>query len=219
MPGFLNQLTQLSVAHLSLGHDVVAGIILQRNDRMIVVGSSDEKARGLEELQTGIDEGPCVDAMRTQTVTRVSDVESEHRWPVYVEAVRERGLRSILGVPLQLEGSATAALNFYSHHAGCFDEAAVEVAQRYAALASKALRVAVRVAELAEEAEHRRRAMESRTVIDVAVGILMSQNRCSQDDAFAILQRAASNRNIKVRELAGDLVASIGQPAPRTVFE
>ena len=61
--------------------------------------------------------------------------------------------------------------------------------------------------------------MESRTVIDLAVGSIMAQNRCSQDEAFTILKDASSHRNIKLQQLAQHLIASLGQPPPTTAFD
>ncbi len=37
-----------------------------------------------------------------------------------------------------------------------------------------------------------------------------AQNRCSQQEAFRILPAASSSRNIKRRELAVDLVVTVG---------
>ena len=46
-----------------------------------------------------------------------------------------------------------------------------------------------------------------------------SRAQCSQDEAITILKTASSHRHIKLRELAEDLVASLGQSAPITAFE
>lgn len=65
-----------------------------------------------------------------------------------------------------------------------------------------------------------RTAMDSRTAIDLAVGANMGQNRCSQDEAIAILRAASQGRNMKLRDLAVNLLASLGQTGPvRTHFD
>ena len=61
--------------------------------------------------------------------------------------------------------------------------------------------------------------MESRTDIDLAVGILMGRNRCSQEEAVQILKTASNHRNVKLRDLATDLVASVSSAPPTTSFE
>jgi AmiR/NasT family two-component response regulator len=54
-----------------------------------------------------------------------------------------------------------------------------------------------------------RAAMATRAVIDQAIGVVMAQNRCGPDDAFAILRRASQNRNQKLRDLAREMVESV----------
>ncbi|WP_405474549.1 ANTAR domain-containing protein [Paenarthrobacter ilicis] len=49
-------------------------------------------------------------------------------------------------------------------------------------------------------------AMERRTVIDQVCGMIMAQNNCSQDEAFAVLQKASQHRNIKLHSLAEEIV-------------
>jgi len=41
----------------------------------------------------------------------------------------------------------------------------------------------------------------------------MSQNRCTADEAFDLLRTISQNRNIKLRDIAAELItAVIGQP-------
>jgi hypothetical protein len=136
-----------------------------------------------------------------------------------MEVIRRIGLRSVLAVPLDLDGMAQAAMNFYTTAPNAFDEARTASAQEFATLASRALRVAVRVAQHMEISDDRQAAMESRTSIDIAVGITMAQARCSQQEAITILKTASSHRNVKLRVLAEDLIASLGQTSPVTAFE
>ena len=56
-------------------------------------------------------------------------------------------------------------------------------------------------------------------MIDVAVGIIMAQNRCSQDEAFELLKSASSARNIKLHAVAAGVVDSLGQGPTRTHFD
>jgi AmiR/NasT family two-component response regulator len=61
--------------------------------------------------------------------------------------------------------------------------------------------------------------MESRTAIDLAAGIIMGQNRCSQEEAMAILVKASSGRNQKLRTVAENLVASLTSQDAFTHFD
>lgn len=216
---FLNEVARLTAQHFSRRASVLCGVTMQRPKRNAVVASSSAQAMNLDEIQAGFDEGPCLEAQRTGTFILVADTRYETRWPHYMKTVHDSNLRSIMAVPLPLAGEAKAAMNFYSEHINAFTEADSIEAQQYARLAAKVVQIALRITTHAENAAHRQAAMESRTAIDIAIGIVMVQSRCSQDEAFAILQRASSHRNIKLRILAEEIVASIGQAKPATAFE
>jgi AmiR/NasT family two-component response regulator len=58
--------------------------------------------------------------------------------------------------------------------------------------------------------------LETMPVIEQAKGILMAQSRCSADEAFAMLRAASQRSNMKVRDLAADIVARVsGGAAPQ----
>lgn len=216
---FLNELTRLSVRALSSpGETVLCGITLLRPKRAGTVASSSERARKMDEIQYSFPDGPCLSAARSQTTMVIQDLNEELRWPEYTKIVLEHGMRSILAVPFLLDSQARAALNLYADEPAAFSARAIEAVESYAQEASRALRLAVRIADHSETSLHLKAAMDSRTAIDTAIGIIMGQNRCSQEAAFRILQRASSTRNIKLRDVATALIQSLGQ-ATNTHFD
>lgn len=216
---FLDSLAAIASAELAGGIAVECGITLERRKRTAVVGSSSPRARLMDEVQAGYGCGPCLHAQETGSTVLVDDVGTESRWSEYIADVRSHGFASLLAVPLDFHGAAVAAMNFYAVEAGAFGGAQIRRAEEYASLAATALRVQVRIAGHADAAEDRRRAMESRTVIDLAVGIVMAQSRCDQAAAFDVLTRASSHRNMKIAVLAEEIVASVGASSPVTRFE
>uniref|UniRef100_UPI001124F7FB ANTAR domain-containing protein n=2 Tax=Arthrobacter TaxID=1663 RepID=UPI001124F7FB len=130
------------------------------------------------------------------------------------------GIRAVLAVPFELPGAdARAGLNLYSEKPNVFDAAAVDRAVNYVRQASKGLRLAVMLAQRNENAANLRRAMESRTIIDTAVGIIIAQNRCTQEDAINLIKSASSTRNLKLRDVAAAIVESAGGGNVTTHFE
>lgn len=92
-------------------------------------------------------------------------------------------------------------------------------AENFARQASKAVRLALRIGGLHDSRHDLIAAMASRTAIDMALGAIMAQNQCSPEQAFAVLKEASNNRNIKLREVARSVVASVGGDAdPQTRF-
>jgi GAF domain-containing protein len=191
------------------GADVHCNVTVVRRKRPVTVASSTPQARVMDGLQYAHGDGPCLTAMRTGKTVYVGDVAAELRWPEYVRAVAAHGVRSILGVPLQLEGDSTAALNIYSSAVHGFSPEDIARAELFGEQSSKALRLELRLAQLKEAKEDLETAMKSRTAIDIAVGVIMAQNRCSQAAAMAILRTASNSRNIKLRDVAAGIIKSV----------
>ncbi|MCQ6271084.1 GAF and ANTAR domain-containing protein [Pseudarthrobacter sp. R1] len=216
----LTELATFSAASLSTHNKLLCGVTLMRRKKPTTVATSDPAVLPLDELQYGHGDGPCLAALREKATVHVPDLRDETRWPRYCKAAWAEGIGSILSVPLPLEGEAHAGLNLYSTSTHAFSGEDIDKAEAYATQASKALRMAVKVAQLVDDRNNLAAAMESRTTIDIAVGAIMAQNRCSQETAMKILRIASSSRNIKLRDVAASIVASVSQdPKVLTHFE
>jgi GAF domain-containing protein len=207
---FFDELAVFSAALLaSPGEEIYCNVMVVRRKRPVIVACSSPRARVMDELQVGLGDGPCLSAIRTGTTMYVPDLSTEERWPGYIRAAAARGVGSILGVPLPLEGDSTAALNIYSSRAHAFSGEDIARAELFAEQSAKTLRLELRLARLQHAKQDMESAMKSRTVIDLAVGAVMAQNRCSQEAATAVLMRASSSRNVKLRDVAAGIIESI----------
>lgn len=218
---FLDGLVEVaSTAFTGSYGDVFCGVTLLRPRSMTTVASSSAQAKVMDEVQYGFNDGPCLRAAREGYTVHIPDFLTESRFPEYREAIAGYGVRSALGIPIRLDAGASAGLDFYSTMPNAFTDTSIAVAEGFARDASKSLRLAVRIASLNDITEHMRTAMESRTTIDLAVGAIMGQNRCNQDEAMTILRSASQGRNVKLRDLASNLLTSLGQTTPvRTHFD
>lgn len=217
---FLQQLAEFTARTLGVEGDTYCGVTLQRSSHeQLTVGSSDDKARAMDEVQYDHDDGPCLHALRVHDEVFIADVQSEDRWPEFMEHVARAGVGAMFCLPLDLEGSARAALNLYAEDASVFSEAYRQAARAFSVQASQALKLAVRVAQHAATAEDLHSVLQTRTEIDLAVGIIMGQDGCSQKDAFDKLRRASNSRNVKVRDLAAGMVAGLNGSVPRAHFD
>ena len=131
------------------------------------------------------------------------------------------GIRSCLALPLVAEGKAIGALNLYARSAAAFGTAETLRAQNFAKNASGAVALALRLASFAALTDQLRSSLASRTVIDQALGVIMAQERCTPAYAFAILQAASQNTNVKLRDLASAIVTGVSgeRPQPPPPFE
>lgn len=112
-----------------------------------------------------------------------------------------------LRIPLLLDADHSAVVSFYS--AGPFSGDDVEHAHHFAVEAARALLVALNCSQLRDSRDDLAAALQSRTIIDLAIGAIMAQNRCGREAAFKILRNTSNNRNLKIRDVARAVVASI----------
>ncbi|UKA56197.1 MULTISPECIES: GAF and ANTAR domain-containing protein [unclassified Arthrobacter] len=207
---FLTDFAALAASELSTASNAVTcGVTVVRRKKGVVAASSDEKGRALDELQNSFGDGPCLTALRDKAIVHVPDTSAEPRWPAYMKAVARHGIGSILAVALDLAGEADAVLNLYSASPHGFSGPDITATKAFAEHAAKALRLALRLAHLRHTRDDLAAAMKSRATIDTAVGIIMAQNRCGRDAAFGVLTQASNHRNVKLRDVAAGVIASV----------
>ncbi len=184
-----------------------AGITLVRKGRISETPAyTSEAVKRSDDLQQELDEGPNLEVIREHDLTQSPNLAEDHRWPTWGPlAVAELGLNSTLCLRLFTVEDLVGALNLYSSRPGAFDEAAVQDAQALAAHVAVAVVSARRIAQLHE-------ALDSRTSIAAAVGILMERFGLSYDRAFAVLGRISSQGNVKIRDLATELLETGSLP-------
>ena len=206
---FLQDLAEYAASRLgSPGHVCSCEITVLRPKKPAATAGSSADAALLSPLESGHGDGPGLMAMRTGSTVLVADLRREQRWPEYVRAVRRQGFLSVLSIPAVLEGDARGVLTFYcTEPVDMTDE--IHVAESFVRQASKGLKLALRMLKLEETRDGMSAAMQTRTVIDLATGAIMAQNRCSQATAFKLLKDASNSRNMKLREVAASVVASV----------
>ncbi|WP_427170782.1 ANTAR domain-containing protein [Arthrobacter sp. 92] len=106
-----------------------------------------------------------------------------------------------------------------ARHPDAFSHEDINTAELFAAQAAQALRLALRIAQLKDTSEDLNAALAHRKTIDMALGAVMAQNRCSRDAAFIILKRAANAREMKLRDVAASVIASVCADGLSTRFD
>jgi hypothetical protein len=92
-----------------------------------------------------------------------------------------------------------SSLNLYSRQGGALQPDAVNIAELFAAHAATTL-------ELVEHVEQLETALRTRTVIGEAVGVVMERYVITHDRAFQFLVRLSQNTNVKLHDIATDMV-------------
>jgi GAF domain-containing protein len=190
------------------------GLTLARTSGAVTVACTDELAERADERQYAVDDGPCLQAMRENVVVRVADMRTDDRWGPYPSLAAQVGVRSSLSVPLVVEERSRGALNLYSTEPGSFTDRDEQVATRWAAQATGALAVALRIADGDDRAQQLVGGLDSRTTIGQAIGLLMAQEGCRAEEAFRLLTLASQRRNVKLRVVAAGIVEALETGLP-----
>ncbi|MFJ2743160.1 GAF and ANTAR domain-containing protein [Streptomyces sp. NPDC087440] len=224
LDSFLQELTEQAVRAVASADS--CSVTMRRNGRLVTTASSDAEALTLDAMQYEVEAGPCVCSLREGVEQYVDDTLDEERWGPYPGLAAAQGIRSVFAAPLSVQGRPAStvpdevsrvhtvgALNLYARRPGAFRREQ-EVVRRFAEQAAGAVAVAERIEKESEAARDLRAAMESRFVIDQAIGIVMARQRCPAEVALGVLRRASQGRNIKLRELCYELVLQTGGRPP-----
>jgi GAF domain-containing protein len=179
------------------------GVSLVQRDKITTPVATSERLRVLDEAQYVLGEGPCREAIRRDHAVTVDDLATDPRWPTWGKAmVSELGIRSSLSLRLFTRAdSSWGALNIYSRTPHAFTDADVVHGQTIAAMASVVLARSINDEQLAM-------ALETRTVIGQATGMLMERYGLDAEPAFNVLRRISNQKNVKLRDLATQVVAT-----------
>ena len=67
-----------------------------------------------------VDDGPCLEAARSETVVELEDVLDEVRWQRFAQTAGARGVRSSLSLPVLEDDVLVGTVNFYAAEIGAF---------------------------------------------------------------------------------------------------
>ena len=159
-----------------------------------------------DRLQYETGEGPCLSAIWEDESVYAPDLINDPRWSNWGPRVAEAaGARSSFSVRLFTVKDTLGALNLYSTHPDAFNEEDKAEALAIAAHIS----IAVAAAQKIEQFES---ALDSRTIIAQACGMVMERYSIDSIQAFALLTRLSSTQNVKLREIAAELVLTRALP-------
>lgn len=174
--------------------------------RLETLAATDEQVLVFDKMQYDSGEGPCMYAMEAETIVRIEDARHEQRWPRFIQTAVTAGLRSALGMRLHNDDVEMAALNMYSTSSDTLHPDLELYAELFATYASLALGRARREDQLNQ-------ALVSRRLIGQATGIVMERYSVDETQAFRYLTRISNDTNVKLRDLAADLVSEANHKA------
>jgi GAF domain-containing protein len=189
-----------------------------------VMASSSDAMHVLELFEIQAQEGPCLDAFRSgQPVVNQNLASTNGRWPQFAPEALAAGFRSVHALPMRLRGTVIGALNLFHIEAGEMRAADVEAAQAFADVATIAIlqhRASTEAQVLNDQLNH---ALNSRIVIEQAKGMVAERADLSMEDAFAALRNHARRNNLRLADVANDVIGGrlsaatlLAPPSPRS---
>jgi GAF domain-containing protein len=186
-----------------------AGLMLAAPDGGLrVMASSSEAMRVLELFEVQTEEGPCLDCFKGGQAVVSADLETAvAQWPRFAPEALAAGFHSVQALPMRLRGSVIGALNLFHVEAGTMRSADIDAAQAFADVATIAIlqhRAAMDAQVLNDQLNT---ALNSRVVIEQAKGMVAERLGLDMDRAFQTLRNHARNHNLRLADVAGDVIS------------
>jgi GAF domain-containing protein len=185
-----------------------ASVMMRHADSRIETAAyTDDTALRADQLQIVYGQGPCLTALGAGAAHRIDDTAIDPRWNTWGVMVACIGIRSVLSVPLAGgDGQTIGSLNLYAHRTCAFDvddEAIAHILATHATIALEKVRLGSRI----------RTAIDGRTAIGQAQGIVMERYGVTDEQAYSLLNGFSQQRNVKLRLIADEVAQSRMLPA------
>jgi hypothetical protein len=180
-----------------------ASLMMRRNGRYTTAASSDEIAELIDSFELELGEGPCLDAIIDEAVFHDDDLTDGSPWPrLTARVLAETPVRGMAGFRIIVDEKKTGALNLFSDQAGALDQHSIDQGIVLASFVS----VAMLAADERQAANTLRDGLKSNREIGKAIGLMMAFHKISDADAFDMLRVASQEMNLKLSEVARQVV-------------
>ena len=215
---FLHMVSLRSVELLGV---TACGLLVADHRQILnLVAASSEQTRLLELFQVQNAEGPCLDCYNSRAPVQCPDLgEAVERWPLFAPKAIETGYAAVQALPMRLRDSTIGVVNLFSDTAGGLDAEAIALGQALADVATIGILQERAIRRQEEIVTQLQSALNSRVLIEQAKGVLAERLGVSVDDAFTLLRGHSRNGNLKLRDVAAEVVSgglSITAPSPRS---
>jgi GAF domain-containing protein len=189
-----------------------AGLMLADVDHHLLNAAvSDERMGHLEELQIRHQEGPCIAAFDDKELVRAEDLSQEQRWPSFSKHAVARGVRAVLASPIPYNQDAVGVVAVLSEERRPWSaeaELALLAFTDLAALLIATMLAGERQTELATQLQG---ALNSRSIIEQAKGVLIGQQGISAHAAYSQLRAQARAERRKLAVVSAEVVSQAVQ--------
>jgi hypothetical protein len=181
--------------------------LISRSHTVDTPAATSERALRVDQIQYELKQGPCLSAIWDEEVVSCPNLEAEDRWGLWApRTVRETEIRSMLSFRMFTQKDRVGALSLYSAHPRAFTGADVDGGIALAAHTAIAI-------VTARHDEHMEVALDARSLIGQATGIVMDRYNIDAVRAFAVLKRISQQTNVKLHDVAAELIRTRSLPS------
>jgi putative methionine-R-sulfoxide reductase with GAF domain len=119
LEGTMERAANLAVGAIH-GADM-AGIALIEDGYISTGAASIELVDEIDSYQYATDQGPCLEAVRTNKVVQLDSATFDTRWPRFSKKAAAKGVESVLSSPLAKNETLIGSLNLYAYRTMSFD--------------------------------------------------------------------------------------------------
>ncbi len=196
----------LEHARAALEAEAVALLVLHPGGDLELLGSTSHAASELEIYQAQTQEGPCIDCLRSlRPVAAHGKADLLARWPTVGPVMVDSGYLSVHAQPLLWHGRALGGLNAFFHSDSRLPEDSQALAQSFGDIATLAL-VQTQQPSDRELTAHIRQALDGRTLVEQAKGVLMQTRELDPAEAYTTLRTQAIEQGLTLTEMARNMV-------------
>jgi transcriptional regulator with GAF, ATPase, and Fis domain len=182
-----------------------ASLTLLEDDGQHTIGATASFVSDIDHIQDRVGEGPYITALHDRRTVLSGSLGSESRWPRFGDAAAQRGVHSVLSLPL-ISTELVGALTVYAFAKHAFDHQAATLGETFAAAATVAVEN-VQILEQAKQLVARlQAAVATRATIDRAIGIMMSLSGGTDQEALSRLRRLSQHQHHKLTDVAQQIV-------------
>lgn len=187
--------------------DAAGIVVTDEHGDLQVLASNSERSQLLELVQIKDDGGPCLLSYLHGEQVIIEDLRSAVQpWPEFAARAVEYGFLAVHALPLRLRADRVGALNLFCYEPGRMGTADYAIGQALADVATVGIlhqRIAAQSGVLTLQLQS---ALNSRTVIEQAKGVLSERGKIGMDQAFTLLRAHARRTNQRLVDLAHAVV-------------
>jgi len=177
-----------------------AGLTLTEQDPPDTLVATAAFVSEIDDIQYGMGQGPCISAVAEAKPLLSGSLGGDPRWPRFGGRIARLGVHSVVSLPLITPDGVVGAMNVYARAKNVFDERAAELGMVFAVPAAIAVQNAHALAQTRRLAEQLQAALETRGMVDRAIGIMMSRSGGTDVEAMNRLRELsqAEHRTLAV---------------------